>query len=80
MEAKIIQIGNSKGVRLPKRLLAKYGLTESVVLREVENGILIEPPGGSRLSWEDTYKAMSGTDEDWSDWTELDVEDLNEDR
>jgi antitoxin MazE len=80
MEAKIIRIGNSKGVRLPKRLLAKYGLTESVVLREVEKGILIEPPGGSRLSWEDSYKAMSGTDEDWSDWTELDVEDLNEDR
>jgi antitoxin MazE len=80
MEAKIIQIGNSKGVRLPKRLLAKYGLTESVVLREVEKGILIEPPGGSRLSWTDTYKAMSETDEDWSDWTELDIEDLHEDR
>jgi antitoxin MazE len=80
MEAKIIRIGNGKGVRLPKRLLAKYGLTESVVLREVEKGILIEPPGGSRLSWEDTYRAMSGTDEDWSDWTELDIQDLHEDR
>jgi antitoxin MazE len=80
MEAKIIRIGNGKGVRLPKRLLAKYGLTESVVLREVEKGILIEPPGGPRLSCEDTYKATSGADEDWSDWTELDVEDLNEDR
>lgn len=80
MEAKIIQIGNSKGVRLPKRLIAKYGLTETVVITEVEKGILIEPPGESRLSWKDTYRAMSGTDEDWSDWTELDVEDLNEDR
>lgn len=80
MEAKIIQIGNSKGVRLPKKLLAKYGLAETVVIREVERGILIEPPGGSRLSWVDTYKAMSETDEDWSDWTELDVEDMNEDR
>ena len=80
MEAKIIRIGNSKGVRLPKRLIAKYGLTETVVISEVENGILIEPPGESRLSWQDTYRAMSAADEDWSDWTELDVEDLSEDR
>jgi antitoxin MazE len=80
MEAKIIRIGNSKGVRLPKRLLAKYGLTESVVLREVEKGILIERPGGAKLYWEDTYKAMSGMVEDWSDWTELDIQDLHEGR
>ena len=25
-----------------------------------------------KLSWDDTYKAMA--DEDWSDWTDLDIE------
>jgi len=80
MEAKLIRVGNSKGIRLPKRLIAKYGLAEVVVLKELKNGILIENAAGSRLSWEDTYRAMSEADEDWSDWVDLDVEDLDEDR
>ena len=79
MEAKLIRVGNSKGIRLPKRLIAKYGLAEVVVITELKNGILIENPSGSKLSWEDTYKAMSESDEDWSDWVDLDVEDLSED-
>ncbi len=79
MEAKLIRVGNSKGIRLPKRLIAKYGLTEVVVLTELKDGILIENPSGSKLSWEDTYEAISEADEDWSDWVDLDVEDLDED-
>ena len=79
MESKLIQIGNSRGIRLPKRLIAKYGLVETVVITELENGILIECSSGSKLSWEDTYKAMSESDEDWTDWADLDVEDLGED-
>jgi antitoxin MazE len=79
MEAKLIRVGNSKGIRLPKRLIAKYELAEVVTLKELENGILIENPSGSKLSWEDTFKSMSEADEDWSDWIDLDIEDLNED-
>ena len=79
MEAKIIQVGNSKGIRLPKRLIAKYGLAEVVVIKELENGIMIENPVETKLSWENTYKAMSKADEDWSDWVDLDLEDLDED-
>ena len=80
MEAKIVQVGNSKGIRLPKRLIAKYGLAEVVVIRELDHGILLENPAGAKLSWEDTYRSMSESDEDWSDWADLDLEDLDEDR
>ena len=76
MEARIVRIGNSKGIRLPKRLLVKYGLVETVVIRELENGLLIERDGEKKLSWAETYQAMSQTDEEWSDWTELDVEEI----
>ena len=74
METKIIQIGNSKGIRLPKRLLVKMGFGETVVLREVEEGILIEKKGDSKLSWADTYREMAKSDEDWSDWADIDLE------
>ena len=41
MEARIIPIGNSRGIRLPKRLLVKYGLDKSVEIKELEDGILL---------------------------------------
>ncbi len=49
MDARIIPIGNSKGIRLPKRLLVKYGFDETVVIRELDNGILLEKEGTSQL-------------------------------
>ena len=79
METKIIQVGNSKGIRLPKQLIAKYGLAEVVVIKELKNGILIEASADSQLSWDETYKAMAQSEEDWSDWAEMDLEDMHED-
>ena len=76
MDARIIPIGNSKGIRLPKRLLVKYGFDETVVIRELDNGILLEKEGTSQLSWTETYQAMARSDEDWSDWTDLDLEEM----
>ena len=76
MDVKIIPIGNSKGIRLPKRLLVKYGFEETVVIKELDNGILLEKEGTGQLSWAETYQAMAGSDEDWSDWADLDLEDV----
>jgi len=41
-QARITQIGNSKGVRLPKELAMSLGTTE-VVLERTSEGILIKP-------------------------------------
>lgn len=71
MEARLVQIGNSKGIRLPKGLISKYGLGDRVFIEELPEGILIHPTEPGKLSWEDTFKAMAQSDEDWSDWIEL---------
>jgi antitoxin MazE len=64
---KLVPIGNAKGVRLPPSLIRKYGLERSLVLEETERGILIRgPESTSRLSWEETYRAMAS--EDWAEW------------
>ena len=76
MDARIIPIGNSKGIRLPKRLLLKYGFEETVTIKEMENGILLEKDGIGKLSWTETYQAIARSDEDWSDWADLDLEDM----
>lgn len=66
-DTKLVAIGNSKGIRIPKALREKYGWSESVVLEETEDGILLRRDTSRRLSWEETYQAMADADEDWSD-------------
>jgi antitoxin MazE len=73
-EAKLVQIGNSQGIRLPKILISKYGFGEKIILEELPEGILIRPESGGKLSWEETYKAMAEEQEEWQDWAELDID------
>ena len=53
MKAKIVRIGNSRGVRIPKPLLEEAGLEEQVQLRVVEGGIMIESERAPRDGWAD---------------------------
>ena len=67
-DIKLVAIGNSKGIRIPKALLQKYGLNNSLLLEETDRGLLLRKKGENRLSWEDTYKAMANEKEDWDDF------------
>jgi antitoxin MazE len=67
MDLKVVPIGNSRGIRLPKSMLNKYAITDTVVLEEREDGILLRSKQDKRLSWEETYKEMAREREDWSD-------------
>lgn len=67
-EIKLIPIGNSKGVRIPKSLLQKYGLKEFLLLEETDTGLLIRSKKTNKLSWEDTYKSMAEEKDDWDDF------------
>ncbi|MXW58478.1 MAG: AbrB/MazE/SpoVT family DNA-binding domain-containing protein [Acidimicrobiia bacterium] len=51
MDAMIVKVGNSRGVRIPKPLIEEAGLGEQVSLRVVEEGLLIEPRTEPRLGW-----------------------------
>lgn len=66
-DLKVVPIGNSRGVRLPKSVLDKYAFVDIVVLEERDDGILLRSRKGKKLSWEDTYKAMAREREDWAD-------------
>ncbi|MCY3757355.1 MAG: AbrB/MazE/SpoVT family DNA-binding domain-containing protein [Acidobacteria bacterium] len=64
---KLIAIGNSKGIRIPKVLLQKHGWRGSLVLEEREDGVFLYSKEGTKLSWEQTCRAMATEREDWSD-------------
>jgi len=67
-DAKLVPIGNSKGVRIPKALLQKYGLENSLLIEETDKGLLLRNKEESKLSWEDTYKSMANEKENWDDF------------
>ena len=67
-DIKLVPIGNSKGVRLPKALIQKYGLNNSLLLEETDRGLLLRKKDDNKLSWEDTYKAMANEKEGWDEF------------
>jgi len=67
-EVKLVPIGNSKGIRIPKALIQKYGLKNSLLIEETEKGLLIRKNEENILSWEDTYKRMADEKENWNDF------------
>ena len=64
---KLIAMGNSKGIRLPKVLLQKHGWSGSLVLAEREDGVFLYGREKNNLSWKETCRAMAAEQEDWSD-------------
>lgn len=64
---KLIAIGDSRVIRLPRALLEKYGWGDSLVLEETEHGVLLSGTKIEQLSWKETYRAMAADNEDWTD-------------
>ena len=68
LDLKVVAIGNSRGIRLPRAVLDKYAITDTVVLEERADGLLFRnKKKDRRLSWEETYREMSRGRENWSD-------------
>ncbi len=67
-EVKLIRIGNSRGIRIPKALIDRYGWEDSLVLEEGEESVVLRGNATGKLSWEQTYRAMAAEREDWSDF------------
>ena len=58
MQTKIIQIGNSKGLRLSKTIMEKYNFGDTVNMRMEENYIIIEPISKPRNNWAKSFTEM----------------------
>jgi antitoxin MazE len=53
METKLIKIGNSFGIRLPKSLIQQYELSSNIEIDPLENGILIKSKKKAREGWKE---------------------------
>ncbi len=56
---KPVRIGNSKGARIPAHLIRTYHLDRGFVMKPVQEGILIAPAEGAKLTLEESFAAMA---------------------
>ena len=64
MKAKLISIGDSKGVCIPKPLIDRAGLSDDVQLRVVGTAVIVQSDSSVRSGWEDAARGIAGMNED----------------
>ena len=60
---RIVRIGNSQGIRIPKALLEESDLAEEVELEVVPGAITIRSTDNPRAGWEETFAENACEDE-----------------
>ena len=64
MQADVIKIGNSRGVRLPATVLKQCGIGSKVELEIRHNHIILKPVHAPRQGWAAAFKRMSQNGDD----------------
>jgi antitoxin MazE len=64
MKSRIVRIGNSRGVRLPKPLLAEARLSEDVEIVVRDGAIVISSAARPRAGWSKAAKRARAHDDD----------------
>ncbi len=84
MRTRIVRIGNSQGIRIPKPLLEQTGLHGEVEIQAEDGSLVIRPVKRARADWaaafremgrrgddallDDVPPSLSGWDEDEWEW------------
>ena len=64
MKARLVQIGNSKGIRLPKTIIAEAQLRDEVELKAERGQIVIRSVKRPREGWDQAARLMRERNED----------------
>jgi antitoxin MazE len=64
MKTRIVRIGNSWGVRIPKPLLERSGLTDEVEIEAQADQLVIRPARRPREGWAEAFRAMAERGDD----------------
>lgn len=64
MRTRIVQIGNSQGIRIPKLLLEESGLSGEVDVSVQDGTIVIAAASQPRQGWDEAYSRMAAHGDD----------------
>lgn len=65
MLTKIVPIGNSRGIRIPKALLDDCGFTEEAELQAKDGALMLSPIGTTRAGWSAAFRQMADAKDDF---------------
>lgn len=64
MELSVINIGNSKGIRLSKTILEKYNINDKIEVILEKEFIILKPKSEPRKNWEKAFEKMHKNGDD----------------
>ncbi|MDQ2730368.1 MAG: AbrB/MazE/SpoVT family DNA-binding domain-containing protein [Armatimonadota bacterium] len=65
VKTRIVKIGNSHGIRIPKSLLEQVGLVGQVEVEVQSDGLIVRPASGQpRQGWEEQFRLMAARGDD----------------
>jgi antitoxin MazE len=64
LKTRIIKIGNSQGIRIPKLLLEQVGLGEEVEVEAQQGQLVIRPIRSPRSDWDAAFAEMAAQNDD----------------
>ena len=64
MKSRIVRIGNSQGIRIPKPVLEQAGLSDEVEIDVRGNTLVIRPARRPREGWDAAFRDMAARGDD----------------
>jgi antitoxin MazE len=64
VKGRIIKVGNSQGIRIPKLLLEQSGISENVEIEVRDNQIVITAASRARTGWAEAFAQMSSNEDE----------------
>jgi antitoxin MazE len=64
MKTRIVPIGNSRGIRIPKPLLEQTGLSGEVEISAEDDALVIRPVKKPRAGWATAFQQMAERGDD----------------
>jgi antitoxin MazE len=64
MKTRIVRIGNSQGIRIPKPLLEQTGLRDEVELSVQDDALIIRAARKPRAGWAEAFEEMARRGDD----------------
>lgn len=58
MRTKLVSIGNSKGIRLPRAILQQCGLDGDIELEVKGNQLVVRAANNPRAGWDEAFRKM----------------------
>ncbi|AFY95196.1 AbrB/MazE/SpoVT family DNA-binding domain-containing protein [Chamaesiphon minutus] len=64
VKGRIIKVGNSQGIRIPKLLLEQSGISENVEIEVRDNQIVITAASRARTGWAEAFARVSSNEDE----------------